>query len=235
MKYFLSILTTLLIFNYSQAQIKLGVKLSPQLNFTREGSKNIESSQVPASLSYGLMMDYYLGENYGICTEITVHQLRAVFKPNNTSVVENNSLFAVNNLTYKQQYLSIPLFLKMRTNEIGYWRYFAEFGYSVNFSMRSIMDVDATGKSFENVNVNNPDPSDNFMLVNNQTPGSSINYKTNFFRTSLILGAGIQYKIFGNTLLNTGIRYENSNTDITSTNNWNASVRSLMLNVGILF
>ena len=56
----------------SQAQIKLGLKLSPQITWVAPESKGISSGGSKINASYGLMFDYYFTENYAFATEISV-------------------------------------------------------------------------------------------------------------------------------------------------------------------
>ena len=54
----------------------------------------------------------------------------------------------------------------MRTNEIGYLRYYAEFGLNNCFLGRARADVSSSSVNLTDVNINDPDDADKFDLTN---------------------------------------------------------------------
>lgn len=224
--------------NAAQAQVKLGLKFSPQLTWVGEESKSISSSGTRLNVSYGLMIDKYFTENYAIATELAVTSMTGKLMPTNAVInrTENNvGTTHINpEYTYKFQYINVPLMLKMRTNEIGYFRYYAEFGMNFGFMIRSKADIRASSLELKNVNINDPDPEDEFTL-NDASSGKNLNDEVRFFRSALLVGAGIQYNIFGNTQLVAGLRYENSFSNFVKEDSWKASMHMAGLHVGVLF
>lgn len=131
---------------------------------------------------------------------------------------------------YQLRYVAIPLMLKMRTNEIGHLRYYAEFGYSSGFLVRSKADVSLDKLQLSNVNINEPDDEDKFE-INTQKYSD----KVSPYRGSLLFGAGIQYNMFGSSMLIAGLRYDNGFTSFTKDDRWSSTLSNVALNIGVLF
>lgn len=216
------------------AQIKLGLKFSPQLTWVSEESKSISSSGTVLNASYGLMIDKYFTENYAIATELGITSMTGKLTPVQATLTRNSVAYTNPDYKYKLQYIAIPVMLRMRTNEIGYFRYYAEFGMNFGFLFRSKANIRATGLELNNVNINDPDPSDSYVLTDDAS-GRKLNDEVKFLRSALLVGAGIQYNVFGNTLLVAGIRYENSFSDFASEDAWKASMHMAGLHLGVLF
>jgi opacity protein-like surface antigen len=232
-KFFTSLAFVICLANLANAQIKLGLKCSPQITWIGEKSRDVNTSGAKLNASYGLMIDKFFNENYAIGTEIAItsmttkmHTVGSVLKrPNYADQLEPS-------YNYRLQYIAVPLILKMRTNEIGYFRYYAEFGMNFGFLFRAKADIEKNGSSLNNVNINNPE--DDYTLTN-QTSGKTYDDQVRFFRSALLVGAGIQYNMFSNSLLVVGARYENSFSDFTKEKDWKATMNMAGLHIGVLF
>lgn len=219
-----------------QAQVKIGVRIAPQLTWSKPDNKSTETNGTRVNLAYGLMLDYFFTDNYALGTEFSIGTFGTnlnLDKDKFTTIVHNgNSYTSTESLKYDYQlrYIQVPLLLKMRTKEIGYLRYYAEFGVGAGFLIRSKADISMDQFNLENVNVNEPDDEDKFQI--NPTHYSD---KVSSFRGSLIIGAGIQYNMFGNSMLVAGLRYDNGFTSFTQDDRWKTSLNYVALNVGVLF
>lgn len=228
----------LLFVQATQAQkLSIGIKFSPQLTWSGTDNKNTSSNGNRINLSYGLMADYYFTENYAIGTEICLNSYgtnlnlktdkfdEVQFAGNkiqkNTEVV---------NYDYRINYLQIPILLKMRTNEIGHTRYYAEFGFGSGIRTQAKADIKSGAFELNNVNVNDPDEEDVYKI----SP-TSFDDDVALFRGSIIMGAGIQYNFFGSSLLQAGVRYDNGLTSFTTDDRWTTTLNYISLNLGILF
>jgi hypothetical protein len=215
------------------AQIKMGIKVSPQLTWTNTDSKSITTGSSHINISYGLVIDYHINENYSFGTEFSIGTFGGSIKPD--SVYISNKSAAAKDLeyTYKLQYINVPLIIKMRTKEIGYIRYYAEFGLGMSYNFKAKADISSPSASVDlkNVDVNSPDPKDKLTVQND----GELSQGVNFFRSSIIIGAGIQYNAFGNTLLVAGLRYDNALNDFTDEERWKSSMNFLALHLGVMF
>src|ERR1019366_4296529 len=119
--------------------------------------------------------------------------------------------------------------------EIGYIRYYAEFGLGMSYNFKAKADITSSQVMRADVDVNNPDPSDKLTLQEGSNGGNILSQKVNFFRASLMMGAGIQYNIFGNSMLVVGLRYDNGLTNFTDDPTWKANMSFVALHSGIMF
>ena len=216
-------------FHPAYSQLKLGIKASPQYTWTSTDSKSITTADSRINISYGLVLDYFFSENYSIGTELSVGTFGGSIKPDSIYVGHTKTSLNDMKLDYKLQYINVPLIIKMRTKEIGYMRYYAEFGLGLSYNFKAKADISSSSAKMDytNVDANNPDPKDNLNLGYSQ--------KVNFFRTSLIMGAGIQYNAFGNTMIVAGFRYDNALNDFTDEPVWKSRMNFVALNFGVMF
>lgn len=221
----------------AHAQIKLGLKIAPQITWVTTESKGISSSGSKLNAAYGLMFDYYFTENYAFATEIAVASYAGDLTVKDSKITRGGTAANYEDVNYKYrtQYVSVPLMLRMRTNEIGYFRYFAEFGLDLGALVRAKADIKNSSIDLSDVNVNNPDKEDEYGIESNDNPPVKYDDDAVFFRTSMVIGAGIQYNIFGTTQLVAGIRYNNALNNFAVEDNWKARMNAVSLNLGVLF
>ncbi len=233
----LTFLTTLLILStIVNGQVKFGLKFSPHITWVTADNKTTTTNGARVNLSYGLMMDYYFTDNYAFATEFGITTFGgnlAVPSIKATEISYKGTNFANTgdlSYDYKLQYITAPAIIRMRTKEIGYLRYYAEFGFGFGYLFRSKADVSFADQSLSNVNINNPDPEDKFEIL-----PSRYSDKVNSLRVSMIVGAGIQYNLFGNSLLVAGLRYDNGLNSFTYDDRWNSTLNFISLTAGVLF
>ncbi|MES2560008.1 MAG: porin family protein [Bacteroidota bacterium] len=226
-----------------KAQIKIGVRVAPQMTWSTSDNKSTTTNGTRINVAYGMMLDYFFTENYALGTEFGIQSFGTnlnLDKSRYSSITytdreNNNAVTTIANLEdltydYQLRYITVPIMLKMRTNEIGNLRYYAEFGYASGFLIRSKADVSMDRFELTNVNINEPDDEDKFD-INTQKYSD----KVSSYRGSLVFGAGVQYNIFGNSMLIAGLRYDNGFTSFTSDDRWSTSLSNVALNIGMLF
>jgi hypothetical protein len=109
------ILLLLLVISYTgaQAQVKLGVQLSPTLSFNRidddEALIGTNNDGVGGRLMAGILADYMFQENYYVSSGLFFTPKRVGLKTSTNSVEE----------AYRLHYLQIPATIKLFTNEIA--------------------------------------------------------------------------------------------------------------------
>jgi hypothetical protein len=183
------------------------------------------------------MFDYYFTENYAFATEISVANYAGELIVKDSKITRG-VIPAVSqdvNYIYRTQYVSVPLMLRMRTNEIGYFRYYADFGLDLALLVRAKADINNSSIDLTEINVNNPDKKDEYTIESNDNPSIKYNDDVAILRTAMVIGVGIQYKIFGNTLLVAGARYNKALNNFTVEDNWKAQMNAVSLNLGVLF
>ena len=128
------------------------------------------------------------------------------------------------NVSYnmKIQSVEIPLTLKMKTKEIGYFKYYGQFGFAPQIIINSTADIEVDGQ----------EKKKNFDIKDRVA-------ELDF---SLVLGIGWEYNISGTTNLVFGLSYQNGFIDMLkgSADGYNevekkATTNQIALNLGVLF
>lgn len=215
-----------------ERQMRIGIKGSANICWIKPDSKNIERDGVKMGFSYGLMSDYYFSENYAFATELLITHY-------NFGMTYLDSLYPKGTTTgmtgigyeYKLRYVQIPLSIKFKTKEIGYVTYWAQFGIAPSFLIRARGDIIGADNVFD-------DPTDIHV---NDTEGDDFHFsnfddKIAFARLPLMLGAGIEYNLSGNTSIYTGIRMDNGFVNIfMKDKNTEAISNFVSINAGFFF
>ena len=210
--------------------LRLGLKASSNFSYVRPDSKILTSDGLGVGFSYGLIIDLGIGgsDRYVFSTGIDVSTLGS--KINLDSVTYTPTAQASQTVTnllyeYRLQYLQLPISLKMKTKEIGYITYWGQFGVSPSLLLRANANISSDGNV---INLDDEPVNDENLPINFKDDVQTI-------RAALLLGAGIEYSLAGNTALLAGIRYDNGFTDFTKDNSLKATNSYLGLVVGILF
>ncbi len=189
----------------------LGFKASPGLAWIKSDSKELESDGSKIGFAYGVIFDLMFTENYGLGSGLFIqHQGGKLKIPG----VDSTGAPAIAGLNYRLQYLNIPVTLKLRTNEIGYFRYYGQFGLTpgINLSAKGSTKISGNTSDFEDVKDD-----------------------VKSFQTALVVGAGAMYNFAGNTSLLVGLEWNNSFSDIFDDSEANGKNNFLLLNVGVIF
>ncbi|MBL7884994.1 MAG: outer membrane beta-barrel protein [Bacteroidia bacterium] len=111
------------------------------------------------------------------------------------------SYYLVNERTYSNTYITIPLALKLRTKEIGALTYFGMVGVNASF-LYTAKATDNVQK-YEGVN-----PNGTIKWGAEQTISKTkINKDMGFFNAALNMGAGVEWNLAGTTSLLFGLNY----------------------------
>lgn len=235
----LLVISSLIYSQDNSKKFQLGFHFSPNVSWLTADSETLESDGAKIGFSYGVIADFNIADNYAISTGVNL--LTSGVKMNYPDFQEVNSSSTVEesgrtstNLRFR--YVQIPLLLKLKTNQIGYMRYFGQFGFGAGFAYDSAGDTDF-----------------DYSGASGTTSKEDVNFDdmTNFFRASLIVGLGAEYNISGNTSLLFGLSYDNGLTNIFSDDGYNEDANgnavkpkdktikgfnnSIVLNLGILF
>ncbi len=214
-----------------QAQHKpfqFGFKAGANLGWFNSNADNYVNKGAHLGGAWGFVADIYMMENYSFTTGFDVLFLNGKLEyPDAITLEANNELTpGVMTRKYKAKYIEIPLVFTMKTNEIKGLRYYGQIGFGLAFRLSAKGD-----DSFL------PGNSDNVESKTHDVTGD-----TRFSRESLILGAGIEIPLQGDTYVRTGIKYDNAFINVLSGDNGvnpdeknNARNNFIELNLAILF
>jgi len=238
-------LLALVLGSFAQNNFQLGLHFSPNIGWIKPTGDNITADGAKLGYSFGVITDFNITENYIFSTGAQlVNTGFAVTKPDVQQFTDNSgtkvSGYGKTTSEVRLKYVDVPLTLKLRTNEIGYMRYYGKVGFGVGVNYKAMADEE-------------------FTYTTGTTQGATISNEEedyddeiNLFRAALIIGAGVEYNLSGNTSLIAGVTYNNGFTNIFSKDayaadgNGNAISQTdteaaksinnmIVLNVGILF
>lgn len=172
----------------SNSPLRFGIHATPIISYIQSDDPDAENSS-KLKFAFGLMAEYNFAANYSLSTGVDY-----IFRGGELTLPVEQGLATANRTgTYKAGMVQIPVFLKMRTNEFGYMRYFAEFGGRLGFPV----DQQA---SFE----------DSAPVLTE--PDVDLNY-INPIDVMFSVGLGTEYSLGGNTSLVAGLYYNRSLAD----------------------
>lgn len=196
-------------------QVKFGVFLDPQVGWMSPESREVTSKGSIINLSGGLSVDNYFAKNYALSSGIAIgnqggklsfDELRPIRVYDEVDTLEANT-----ELQYKLQYITVPLGLKLKSNQIGY------FTYYVNVGLTSQLNIRAKASS-----------------ADGSISDDSIKEEIGLFNLSYHFGGGVEYGLGKDSALLLGVIYHNGFLDATTTNP-TVYTRVLSLRLGLLF
>ena len=208
---FFIILSFILITGKGFAQgIRFGIFANPQISWLKPDIKKVTSEGSRPGINIGISMNRYFTDNYAFSTGISINRLggKASYQDSTTLQLTNrtDTLYPGNILTYKMQYITIPLGLKFKSDEIGYLTFFAKAGID------PMINISAVG-----------------LTDDKKIDSESINDEINIFNLGYHLEIGMQYSLGGQTALQLGLNYQNGILDIT-TDGENQPADKILLN-----
>jgi hypothetical protein len=150
---------------------------------------------------YGFMAEFAVAPNLVIASGFDVMYGSGKLKFADTLVSYDGSIAKQSDINslYKIQYLQLPITIKMRTNEINYFRYYMRLGSSLGFRIGTKYTEEISAK----------DGSFVFRTFDDEKAIDRVP----LFRASFDVGAGIEYSLGGTTALLAEIYFNNGLTN----------------------
>lgn len=214
------LLIIFLLFSVPLLTIAQGIRFSafadPQITWLKPEIRSIENAGVRGGLDVGFEMDNFFSENYAFSTGLSINSLGGKLKFQEPATIRfdgfTETVTEGQTVTYKLQYLNLPMGMKFTTREIGYTKIYVKLGATGHFNISSRADITAVGVEDDSL-------KDEIQPVN----------------VSYHAGAGIQYSLGGETALIAGFEYKHRFIDITTNPDFKALLNSIGLRLGILF
>jgi len=192
---FTSVIVLFTLISFSQ-KARFGIVASPEINWMKPDTKDVTSDGIRFGINYGINFDIPMGNNAAFSSGLLIDNCGGKLVYNDTipfqTLDKTDTINKTYVIDYKLQYISIPIGLKLKTNEIGYITYFANVGITPQLNIGAKATV---GKIIEN------------EKINKEVTVINMNY---------FIGAGIEYSLSGTTALLIGIYYHNGFVDVTS-------------------
>jgi len=206
-------------------KIRIGIYGDFGFSYLKPKSNDFMSEGIRGSYSYGLVVDNNFTKNYTFSTGIRFSSYGGKLQFKDT-VPSNGTMMR----SYRVNYLEIPLNLKLKTNEMGYFKPFVQVGLNNGFRLSAYSD-----NEFRSVG------STSAVVTEN----NDISSETTFYRLSLEVGIGTEFSIsqslsafallsFQNGLTNSmkADHYDYSESRATKES---AMFKKFALTVGLLF
>jgi len=215
-KYFIVIILLCGFFYIQSQDLRFGVFVDPQLSWLTPDAKNINRDGFRIGIKGGLILDKYFANNYAFTTGISISNMGGNLHYKDSVTIETLETEQILNpesgVEYKLQYVSVPVGLKFKTNEIGYFTFFAQLGFTPQINIKARADAS-----------------------DNQIDNENISKELNLFNLSYFFGGGLEYSLGGNTALIGGIIFNNGFIDVLKSKNVKETLSFLSLRLGIMF
>lgn len=182
-----------------EGRISFGLHFDPVVSWFRSDINQTINRGARPGFSMGLSFDKYFSNNYAFSTGINIISAGGRLTSTDTVIMEYNNFNSVVKpgvpVIYKIRYLSIPLGLKLHTNEIGYVKIFTNVGLDPKFVIGGKNDIPQ-------------------LEIKNETANKELKK----FNIGWHLTGGIEYSLGGSTALQVGLEFESNLLDITKDN-----------------
>lgn len=171
--------------NLKAQKLQFGIHGMPLLNYVTTDDADVETGS-KLKFGFGLITQYNFTDRYSFSTGIDILNRGGEITLRDTTG------------SYSAGFLNIPLVLKMRSKEIGYITYFANFGGGLSF------------KTSEDVS---------FSPEFDKNKVSELDYYISPLNVTFTIGGGIEYNLGGSTSMIAEITYNRSLVDNFASDN----------------
>lgn len=193
---------------------RFGLYVGPSLNSLRPSSDvyngyEIKKGKGNTGLSFGITVDYNVNERYTITSGLSLDWRGGSLTSTKDTLTPLESGYAKEGVVkYKQQYVTLPIGLKLKAIEKNDMSFFVQTGFDVSFllSNRGTSDIiKADGTALLNRGIVN---------LNQEGVGKAVPINFGWF-----IGPGMEYKINEANSIFVSLIYRNGFTDVTAPQN----------------
>lgn len=201
-------------------KISLGIHFDPVISWFGTDIRQSDNEGARPGFIFGLTYNKYFSDNYAFSAGLDIINAGGRLSSTDTTVMEfanfKSTVLPGNLMIYKIQYLSIPLGLKLQTNQIGYLTYFTDVGIDPKFLIGGKTDIPSL-----------------------DIKGEKSTSELKFFNIGYHIAAGIEYSLGGSTAAVLGLNFQNNFLDVTKDLNKQLKDRVthklLSFKIGIIF
>lgn len=180
----------------AQENIRLGIHFDPVISWFSSDVSEIKNKGTRPGFNFGLTLNKYFTKNYSFSTGLNIINAAGRLVSSDTVILDftnfNSVVLPTRPIIYKLQYVSIPIGLKLQTNEIGYISFFTDLGLDPKIVIGGKADIPSL-----------------------DIKGEKATRELNLFNLSYHISAGIDYSLGGTTAMVLGLSFDNNFFDIT--------------------
>ena len=186
----------------SQPFISFSIHFDPLLSWFSTDSYDTRTDGVVPGFNFGISYNKYFSPNYSFSTGLDIINAggRLINRDITHFELKNYSSATLTvqpgeAITYRVTYLSVPIGLKLQTNQIGYGRFFTDVGLDPKIVVGGRADIPSL-----------------------DIKGGNATSELNTFNLSYHIMAGMEYPLAGNNSFIVGVGFEKYLFDITRDN-----------------
>jgi hypothetical protein len=184
---------------YAQQRISFGLHADPVISWFASDIKQTKNDGARPGFNFGLTYNKYFSPNYSFSTGISLLNAGGRLVSSDTTEMEFSNFKSIvlpgKPVIYKIQYLTIPIGLKLQTNQIGYITFFSDLGLDPKVVIGGKADIPY-----------------------NKISGENATKELRMFNLSYHVTGGIEYSFGGTTALVLGLNFDNNFLDVTKDN-----------------
>ena len=198
---------------------RFGLLAIPSVNWYKpDDVKKFEKNGSKLGFGWGMQMEFRLNSLISLTTGLQVNYDRGnlkftdttnyfydtknqvIVEPKDTGSIASLACYKLNSRYYKTTYVVLPLYLKMKTKQIGAMTYFGQFGINTSIKLKSKVTDNVT----EYNNYRTPAAG---MRAPSDLTDLDMSDDMNILKFGLHIGGGAEYNISGSTSLFFGLSY----------------------------
>jgi len=196
--------------------VSFSVVVDPQMTWMVSDVKDVQSEGSQFGFNFGLVFDKFFADNYAFSSGVFLWTTGGTMSFSDTTTLSfrsgDETIPSGLPVTYRLQYLTVPVALKLNSNQIGYFSFFAHLG--LNSHINIMKSADVPDLDIDRVGI--PD-------------------EINIFNMSYFIGGGGEYSLGGSTAILAGVYYTKGFLDVTVNESFKGTLGSVSLRVGIRF
>ncbi len=225
--------------------VRFGAYIAPNVSWMHpvaaksdDGQYMVKSTGSKVGYAWGLMVDYFFAENYGLVTGFQINTTGGKLTAENVNDSVIRSVKKAD-FEYDARYLEVPLALKLRTDDIAGFRFFGQIGVTagVNIGKKATYDVSYYDQNKQLLNA-----KEEKVKLNGTLTMAPVMLQLN-------VGGGIEYPLSNKLAFYAGIFFNNgflpdaTNPDnytlkysnVASFKDGNTRLNNVSLRVGLFF
>lgn len=188
--------------DYNQPQINFSIHFDPLISWFTTDSYDTRSDGVVPGFVFGVSYNKYFSPNYSFSSGLNITKAGGRLINRDETNFELKDYYrtvytvpAGEAITYRVTYLSVPLGLKLQTNQMGFGKFFTDIGFDPKVVVGGRADI----------------PSLNIR-------GGNAIPELYLFNLSFHVMAGMEYPLAKNNYFIVGVGFENNMFDVTRDN-----------------